>query len=196
MEYAKDIQCFLEEKIAEPAVLYGHSLGALTTIAVAAQSPARVRAVVLGDPPFYFHDLPTKESIWYEPFMELYHVLSTMHSAQEMDNYMAENYPNMEPRRRKARAETMSHVDPAVVAAILESRDVEGFDMDALLRQITCPVLLLRGNPTLGSALRDEDVTYMTERLQYCEVVYMQEAGHGLPVGESLSKVEAFLHSV
>lgn len=196
LDYAEDIQCFLQEYIAEPAILYGHSLGALTAIAVAAQLPAFVRALILGDPPFYFHNQRTKESMWYEPFMELYQVLSTMHSAQEMDEYMAENYPNMELQRRKARAETMSHVDPAVVATILDNRDVEGYDTDALLRKISCPVLLLRGNLTLGSALRDEDVTYMTERLQHCEIVYMQEVGHSLPLGESLSRVETFLKSV
>jgi pimeloyl-ACP methyl ester carboxylesterase len=134
--------------------------------------------------------------MWYEPFMELHQVLSTMHSAQEMDDYMAEHYPNMEPQRRNARAETMSHVDPAVVATILENRDVEGYDTDVLLRKITCPVLLLRGNVALGSALREEDVTYMVQRLQQCEVVPMQEVGHGLPVGESLARVKTFLKSV
>jgi len=195
LDYAKDIQQFLGENIAEPAILYGHSLGALTAIAVAAQSPTLVRALILGDPPFYIHNLMIKDSMWYEPFKELFHVLSTCHSAKEMDRYMVEHYPNMEPQRRIARAETMSHVDPTVVASILEGRDVEGYDTDALLRQITCPVLLLRGNPALGSALRDEDVTYMEERLQNCEIVDMQEVGHSLPVGESLSRMEAFLKS-
>ena len=196
LEYAKDIQLFLDEHIVEPAVLYGHSLGAQVAIAVAAQSPSRVRALILGDPPFYFHNMTTKESVWYQPFVELHHVTSTMHSSQEMDDYMAEHYPNMEPHRRKARAETLSHVDPAVVSSILEDRHVEGYDTDVLLRQITCPVLLIRGNPASGSALRDEDVMYFVERLSHCEIVDMQDVGHGLPSGESLSRVENFLKSV
>ena len=196
LDYAKDIQCFLEQHITEPSILYGHSLGALTAIAVAAQSPTWIRAIMLGDPPFYFHNMMTKESAEYKPFTELHHVLSTMHSAQEMNDYMVDQYPNMEPQRRKARAETMSRVDPAVVAAILEGRDVENFDTDILLRQITCPVLLLRGNVALGSVLRDQDVTYMVDGLQHCEVVHMQEVGHSLPVGDALFRVKTFLKSV
>lgn len=196
LDYAKDVQHFLDEHIAGPAVLYGHSLGAQIAIAVAAQSPSSVRALILGDPPFYFHNLKTRDSVWYEPFVELHHVISTMHSSQEMDDYMAEHYPNMDPQRRKARAETLSHVDPAVVTAILEDRHVEGYDSDALLRLITCPVLVIRGNPALGSALRDEDVTYMVERIHHCDIVYMQDVGHGLPMGEALSRVENFLNSV
>jgi pimeloyl-ACP methyl ester carboxylesterase len=195
-EYAKDIHCFLGEKIMGPTVLYGHSLGALIAILVAAQSPERVHRLILGDPPFYHHNTSTRESVWYEPFVELHHVISAHHSAQEIEDYIAEHYPSMDPERRKARAETLSHVDPNVVAAILDDRLVEGYDTDALLRQITCPVLLIAGNPALGSALRPEDATYMLERLHSCDILRMQDVGHGLPVGDALSRVEDFLRMV
>lgn len=196
LDYAKDIQCFLDKRLGQSAILYGHSLGAQIAIAVAAQSPAHVCALILGDPPFYFHNMTTQESVWYEPFMELHHLISTMRSSQEMDDYMAKYYPNMDPEKRKARAETLSRVDPDVIAAILEDRHVEGYDSDALLKQITCQVLLIQGNTKLGSAVRVEDATYMVERLHHCDIVHMQDIGHGLPSGESLSRVEYFLKSV
>lgn len=195
-DYARDIQSFLEQQIIQPAIIYGHSLGAQIAIAVAAQAPTRVHALVLGDPPFYFHNLKTRDSVWYEPFVEMYQLISTVHSAQELDDYMAEHYPNMEPQRRKARAETLSHVDPSVIATILEERNLEGYDTNILLKQIACPVLLLHGNAALGSALRVEDVTYMTERIRRCEIVHMKDVGHGLPLGESLSIVETFLKTI
>src|SRR5579871_6148328 len=49
-DYARDIGALLKH-IGEPTVVMGHSLGALTTIAVAADNPALMRAVVLLDPP-------------------------------------------------------------------------------------------------------------------------------------------------
>ena len=195
-DYARDIECFLSKQILEPAVLYGHSLGALISIFLAARSPSLVRALILGDPPFYHHDTSTKDSVWYEPFVELHHVVSTYHSAQDIDDYMAVHYPNMDAARRKARAETLAHVDPAVVTAILEDRLVEGYDSDALLRQIHCPVLLIAGNLALGSALRLEDMTYMLERLRSCEIIQMEDVGHGLPIGDAVSRLEKFLKSV
>lgn len=195
-DYAQDIQCFLEQVPGQPAILYGHSLGAQIALTVAAQAPGCVRALVLGDIPFYYHNATMKETIWYEPFLELHHVTRSFRLAQEIDEYMAANYPSMDQERRKKRAETLSHVDPDVVATILEDRHMEGIDPDTLLRQITCPVLLIQGDPNLGAALREEDLAYMMERIPNCDVVRMQDIGHGLPSGESLSRVETFLRSV
>jgi pimeloyl-ACP methyl ester carboxylesterase len=195
-DYAEDIKAFLEDHVGQPSILYGHSLGAQIAIALNALAPAYVRALVLGDIPFYFHNRTMKETMWYQPFTELHHVISTFHSAKEIDDYMAEQYPNMDEQRRKDRAETLSHVDPQAIAAILEDCHVEGYDTDTLLRQITCPVLLIQGNPELGAALNDIDLAYMAERIQNCEIVHMQDIGHGLPSGESLSRVETFLKLV
>jgi len=137
-----------------------------------------------------------KDTMWHESFMELHHVISSFRSAKELDDYMAEQYPKMDEQRRKSRAETLSRVDPDVVLTILEDHHVEDFDTDALLRQITCPVLLIQGDPELGVALQNEDLKYMVERIQNCDVVHMQNIGHGLPSGESLVSVQKFIESV
>jgi pimeloyl-ACP methyl ester carboxylesterase len=118
-----------------------------------------------------------------------------MHSAREIDAYMAERYPNMDQQRRQFRAVCLSQVDPMVVGTILSHRHMEGYVTDALLQQITCPVLLMQGNSSLGAALRDEDVAYAIERLHHCDVMYMQDIGHGLPSGNLLEKVCDFLKS-
>lgn len=196
LDYGMDMRLFLEQVIAEPAVLYGHSLGAMIALAVAAQAPERVRGLILGDPPFFNHNLALKESVWYEPFVELHTLISNYQTAAEMDAYMAEKYPKMDPDRRKARAATLAQVDPEVIAVQLAQRHMEGFATDGLLRQIKCPVLLLAGNPQLGSALRVEDVAYMAARIQNLEIVDMADIGHGLPAGEPLARVKSFLKSL
>jgi len=195
-DYAEDIKCFVEKHIGQPCILYGHSLGAQIAIAVTVLAPTYVSALVLGDMPFYYHNMTMKDTMWYEPFMELHHVISSLHSAEEIDAYMAEQYPKMDEQRRKSRAETLSHVDPEVVLTILEDRHVEGYDTDTLLRQITCPALLIQGNPELGAALQDDDLKYLVERIPNCDVVHMQNIGHGLPSGESLLHVQKFIGSV
>ena len=195
-DYAEDIKCFLEKQIGEPGILYGHSLGAQVAIAVTSLVPTYVKALVLGDIPFYYHRVTMKDTIWYEPFMELHYVISSFNTNEEIDNYMAEHYPTMDEQRRKKRAEILSHVDPDVVLTILEDRHIEEFDTDALLRQITCPVLLIQGNPELGAALQDEDLKYMADRFRNCNIVQMQDIGHGLPSGETLLRVKEFIESV
>lgn len=196
LDYAEDIKCFLEKHIGQPSILYGHSLGAQIALAVASIEPVYVSALILGDIPFYHHNMAMKDTIWYESFMELHYVINSFHSVKELDDYMAEQYPQMDEQKRKNRAVTLSHVDPDVVFTILEDRHLEGFNTDALLRQINCRVLLIQGNPKLGAALKDEDMAYMVERIQNCEIVHMQDIGHSLPAGESLLSVQKFVESI
>src|SRR5262245_3194828 len=49
-DHARDTAALLHD-LHEPAVLYGHSLGALAAVAVAAAAPASVRAIILEDLP-------------------------------------------------------------------------------------------------------------------------------------------------
>ncbi len=49
--YTDDIVAFITERRLDNVVLVGHSLGALTSLLVAAELPDRIRAIVLEDPP-------------------------------------------------------------------------------------------------------------------------------------------------
>jgi hypothetical protein len=60
-----------------------------------------VLGLILGDPPLYYRDTPLKASVWYEPFVELHHILCWMPSAQEIDDYIAQHYPKMDSERRE-----------------------------------------------------------------------------------------------
>ncbi len=48
-EYAEDIARFLRERVPEPAVVFGHSLGGMIGMWVACHHPELVRALILGD---------------------------------------------------------------------------------------------------------------------------------------------------
>ncbi len=50
-DYVGDILALLRQRVREPAVIFGHSLGGIVALMVAAQEPALVRAVVVGDSP-------------------------------------------------------------------------------------------------------------------------------------------------
>ena len=84
-DYSNDIQIFIQKQIGKPAVLYGHSLGALISVLLASQFPNCVLGLVLSDPPLYSHNLRLDQTNWYEPFKELHHVLRTYHTAEEIE---------------------------------------------------------------------------------------------------------------
>ena len=50
-DYADDVSAFLARTVGGPATIYGHSLGGIVALLVAAHAPALVRAVVVGDAP-------------------------------------------------------------------------------------------------------------------------------------------------
>ena len=56
VDYAADVVAFLRRRVEQPAVLVGHSLGAIVAVAVAADAPEAVRAVVLETPPLGVFD--------------------------------------------------------------------------------------------------------------------------------------------
>ena len=48
-QYSEDVIRFLRETVKEPAVLFGHSLGGMAAMWVAAHQPELVKAIILGD---------------------------------------------------------------------------------------------------------------------------------------------------
>ena len=60
------------------------------------------------------------------------------------------------------------------------SRGLEGFDMDQILARITCPVLLLQGNPSLGGMMTDEMVKHTQSILPNAMHMLIESAGHSL----------------
>lgn len=50
VDFADDVATFLERRIGEPAVIQGHSLGAVVAIVVAVRHPEMVKALILEEP--------------------------------------------------------------------------------------------------------------------------------------------------
>jgi pimeloyl-ACP methyl ester carboxylesterase len=59
------------------------------------------------------------------------------------------------------RARQMSAFDPAVLDAIMDDELHRDFDMEAALRSVRCPAVLLAGERGLGSALSPDDLAWL-----------------------------------
>jgi len=83
-DFTRDVYQFLIHQVQAPAVIYGHSLGALVAINLAAQQPQMMRALILGDPPFYYHDTPTQDTFWQAAFTELLEFMTEYPDSADM----------------------------------------------------------------------------------------------------------------
>lgn len=198
--YGKDILSFLTHEFEEPVIVFGMSAGGLVALDVAAQAPGRVKAVIVGDSPIDFVQLKT----WMksEEFMELFSAFRDLAGSEkpllQISNELAEikvnipgelepiryaDQPGMDALELRQFAKTLSMLDPGVLDYHAEGRADEflaGFDLDEMLPNITCPVLLVQGNPNLGGMMTDESVDFALAELPDATHVLIERAGHDL----------------
>jgi pimeloyl-ACP methyl ester carboxylesterase len=179
-DFARDVHQFISQQVQVPVVIYGHSLGALVSMDLAAQYPRDTRAIILGDPPLYHHDTRIQDTFWQQAFMELLTFMTDHPSSAEREAYLIQNCPEMTPERREERVRSLEGLDPEVLHAIIWNEQMRGVHFADLAARVTCPVLLLRGNLELASALREQDVYFAVTHFPDLRVLEMETIGHGI----------------
>jgi pimeloyl-ACP methyl ester carboxylesterase len=195
-DYAGDVSALLEREIGAPALVYGHALGALVALVVAAQRPDLVRAVIVGDSPLTLDGLRAHADAQ-RPMTQAWRamIVAGMDAAAVARALRDVRVPAADGTTvptsavvpedsgwYESMAENLLALDPDQLGAILDRFDdsFEGFDMDALLPRITCPVLLLQADPDAGGLLAYADVGRAIRLLESPAHVRLKGVGHGL----------------
>jgi pimeloyl-ACP methyl ester carboxylesterase len=220
--YISDVIHFLEHQIDPPAILYGHSGGGLVALSVAAQLPEFVQGVIAGDSPLDMDALMNwmTSAGFKHHFSELQRIAGLEdHSIPEIAAQIADisvSVPGQEAPIRYGESPGVGAIHMQQLALTLKNMDpdalayhatgqaevfLEGFDLEQLLGKITCPILLLQGNLSLGSMLTDEAVDHVKSILPNTECVYLASSGHELgldswEVGPLLRAVMSFLDAL
>lgn len=184
-QHASDAAAFLEQVVREPAVLVGHSQGAMVTTQVAALHPDRVLAAVLVDPPLYVEEFGLRDTrVIFEGI--------AVAAGRPVDELV-------EGGRPRSRAEVLASLDPAVPREALDGTAFEGWDTDAHLSAMRCPTLLLHGERALGSAIYDGELERAASKLSDVTIAAFEGVGHGIHVEQPerfVQVVEEFLDRV
>lgn len=198
--YVGDVTAFLEARLTEPAILFGHSLGGWIALLSAAQQAHKVRALILGDPPLDMERFVATESseqrvsMWRRMRTLADAGLSVPELASELAKLPVElpgrdqpmqlgDLPGMDAAYLRAWAKSLHQVDPDVAQYHAERRIdeyVEHIDLNAALQQIACPVLLLQGDPAMGGVVSDRDVESTLSLLSDGLHIRIEGAGHDL----------------
>jgi pimeloyl-ACP methyl ester carboxylesterase len=189
-DYLSDIGALLAQ-IGRPVVLVGHSLGALLSLAAAAQWPHSVQAVVAEDPPsrkFLAHLFETSYAPIFEAMQRLAGTAQDVAAvARELGEVVVARPAGGIPVRLadtrdgaslRFSARCLRDVDRDVYVPVLARRLMEGIDFHSLLAHVSCPVLLLRGNETQGGMLPRPDAEAILEQLPDGTLVDFPNVGH------------------
>jgi pimeloyl-ACP methyl ester carboxylesterase len=187
-DYLADTTAFMQAHFHEPAVVYGHSLGALVAVALAAQAP--VRALVLEDPPSVSLVPRIRETPFFAMFSGMHRLAGDRRSVRETTRDLAEvRIPTgaegdmrmgdlRDPTSLRFTARALQDLDPEVFPPLLEGRLLEGCDLQALCAKVVCPTLLLRADDAAGGMLSRRHAEQMAAAMAECTLIDMPGVGH------------------
>jgi pimeloyl-ACP methyl ester carboxylesterase len=180
-DYVRDISALHRHLSDEPTVVVGSSLGSMVALALAAEHPDTVRAVVLEDPPLSFASgAPGAMQAAHAGMVATRDLVAAGLSAPELVRTLTSHMHDQDGVAIRRRAANLSKLDPDVLTTYIEDRCYTGFDLREGLRRVTCPALLLQGNTALGGALSDSEARWAASLMSDCVHVSLPEAGHGI----------------
>ena len=186
--YTADVTTFIEKIVDTPAALFGHSLGGWIALMAAAQLKERISALILGDPPLnldrFLEVESTAERIgmwrWMRDItsagMSVWELAATLAEAQGIDTASCLDAAAM-----------LSQVDPDVALYHAEGRlgeYIENVCVEPSLKKLSCPVLLLSGNPEHGGVFIDGDVEMVLASLENGIHARLDGTGHDLGLSD------------
>jgi pimeloyl-ACP methyl ester carboxylesterase len=185
-----DVVAFLESVVGRPAIVAGHSLGAVTTFALAASRPDLVTSALCEDPPLFFNEQANFESSVFGTLFPLVRdqmkrVQASGASRAEVFEMLAKQpYPGGGQARDhqtaetiEARAEAFLLCDPEVWDPAIEGTFLSGYDPDA---RITVPMVVLQADPALGPALFPEHAERLRRSNPDARIHCVAGAPHGI----------------
>jgi pimeloyl-ACP methyl ester carboxylesterase len=192
VDYVKDAVALVGD-FGPNTAIYGHSLGAMVACAAAAAAPNQISALVLEDPPFHTLGERIRETPFHALFRGMHNVLAEgLNDVDRLAARLADvPLPALgggtrrlgdvrDPLQLRFSASCLVMMDPEALIPLVEGRWLDGFDVEATLRQVRCPVLLLTGDYAAGGMLPAAEARKVKDLLSRCTHLHLPGAGHHL----------------
>jgi pimeloyl-ACP methyl ester carboxylesterase len=190
--YSHDVLEFIDRVIGEPTIIFGHSLGGMVSLYLAAHYPNRFQAQVLGDCIVFGSSmagtvLPSMFQRVYElivdgkPYEQLRREVPEMTLESPMfGKAPLKMFPGCDEPYLSAWARALSQLDPDVLKMTIDGRTLYRWNPDELIAGIKCPTLLIQADPKMGGLMTDEDVARIKAANADVQHARIHGIGHSL----------------
>ena len=169
------------------AVVAGHSMGAVIAGQLAARFPELVCTLVLEDPP-WFPPAPQAEGGGpdFSHFSDFVKTLAVKSTEQLMAECRAEHpaWPEIVVQRWCEGKKQLDQNFPL-------TKNAPAPDWPSVVREIQCPVLLIRADPELGGLITPETAHQITEINPRFQVTHIPGVGHHIRFGQEHAYIQA-----
>lgn len=180
--------------LTRPLVL-GHSMGAATALALAGTHPESVGAILLEDPPAWWKNAPAANpdanNEWQERMRTWITELKTKTRAELIEQERERN-PGWSDAELGPWADSKLRLSPSVLNNVRSANT----DWTGIVKQISCPVLLITADPERGALVKEEDAKALQELIPQTQIAHIPDAGHSIrrdQFGPYMKVVRAFL---
>lgn len=181
-DYTRTVADFVRESFREPPVVFGHSLGAMVALGIA----AKCAGAVLEDPPFHTMGRGIGATPYRAQFAGMQEVARRGGDLETMTDGLADIRISATQRLGDVRdreslrfsAECLAKVDPEIFTPLVAGEWLDGFDHRALWPRVSCPLLLLQADARSGGTLTDDDANFAERTLAECRRVRFDGIGH------------------
>jgi len=188
-DYARHVAEFVGANFDTPLVVFGHSLGAMVALHLAAECPERIAGAVLEDPPFHTMGRNIAATPYRTQFAGMQSVARRGGDVEAMTDALADIRlpgPNGEVRLGDVRdreslrfsSECLAQADPDIFTPLVAGAWLDGFDHAELWLRVKHPLLLLQGDARNGGALTDDDAALAERTLAQGRRVHFPGVGH------------------
>jgi pimeloyl-ACP methyl ester carboxylesterase len=180
--------------LERPAIL-GHSMGAATTLVLAGTYPGVPRAILLEDPGAgWVEETPEIVAARQERWQGMRAWITELQNKTREQMIAGERArsPHWSDAEMEPWADSKRRLSPHV----LNRGDAAPVDWPATLRRITCPALLITGDPDRGAIITDDSAASLQTLLPQLQRVHIAGAGHSIRrdrLAPFLEAVRAFL---
>ena len=200
--FTDDLIRLLREVVKTPAVLVGHSLGALASLGAAAEAPDLVAGLVLEDPTLLYGTPWPRDT--YAPLRDALAAADAVGLGRALAKLPL---PSPGPRGERTYGEMrgfyaservgtyFKDVDPAFIDARVEGEDAKPL-IASWLEHINVPTLVVAGEPRLGSNVDDAAEWRLKKAIKDLTVKRFPGTGHlihGYRPELFLENIEPFL---